>query len=162
MTTVGRSRRYTIQQRCALGAGVEIARVQVGAHGPRAPHVGMMWLLLLLLAALHVAAQTPCPYSLTLSAGGGAADASSAAVGWCPPYAALGAGNGVAGVAASCAGISVPPGGVLRFGTCHLPGATCAGATALAVVNATGGTLTSVDRVALVRELIVRATLTSR
>lgn len=179
--SVAPRRRYTSRpQRRALGAGVEAARTQAGAHGVRAArcarrmtrkgaHVGPL-LFLLAAAGLHVAAQTPCPYSLSLSAGGGAADASSAAVGWCPPYAALGTGIGVAGVAATCAGITVPPGAVLAFGTCHLPGATCAGATALAVVNATGGTLTSVDRVALVRaplwvparELILRATLTSR
>ena len=151
--------RYTTPQPRALAAGVLATRGRkLEARATRAAsrmrraqsHVGRPLLLLVLAAAGVHAAVATCPFSLTLSAGGGAAVAPADDAGWCPPFASAGAGNGVAGIAATCTGISVPAGGVLKYGTCHLPGATCAGATALTVVNGSGVPLSpSTDRVAL-------------
>jgi predicted outer membrane repeat protein len=79
-----------------------------------------------------------CDASLTLPPGGGIGLWDDE-VGWCSPYAADGATDDEDTVHAVCRGIAaVPPGGVLSFGTCALPGAACTGSTALALRHDVG------------------------
>jgi hypothetical protein len=88
-------------------------------------------------------AHAQCSYELALPTAG--TDVANGG-GWCAPYASL------PGMMAPtlCGGISVPPGAVLSFGTCALPGASCSGATSLTLLQADGLLpLRSVDRVAL-------------
>jgi hypothetical protein len=107
----------------------------------------------LLAAALRRhGAHAQCSAELALPAEGGGGDdtgaVSTGASGWCPAYAQ----SAFASAPVLCAppALLVPPGGVLAFGTCALPGAMCSGATALALRSAaTGATLAAVDRVLL-------------
>ena len=104
-------------------------------------------MLLLALALQPRGARSTCTYTLQLPAGSGAASAADAASsgGSCEPFAAMGAAGG-----ATCGGISVPPGAVLAYGTCALPGAACTGATQLQLTDAAAHALTSpISRVAL-------------
>jgi hypothetical protein len=97
------------------------------------------WLGAVLLALAPAPVHPACARTLTLPAG-----TSSYANGWCAPYAA----SSQADAHATCAGVTVPPGAVLAFGTCALPGASCVGETALTLLG-DGGPLDSVERVEL-------------
>ena len=109
----------------------------------------------LLLAFLLLAAARParagCPYNLTL-------DLSSVSgllpayedEGWCLPFAAAASTSVVHPPVASCGPINVPPGAVISFGTCALPGASCTGTTALQLQDKVSGALVlEIDRVSL-------------
>ena len=109
----------------------------------------------LLLAFLLLAAARPsragCPYNLTL-------DLSSVSgllpayedEGWCLPFAAAASTSVVHPPVASCGPINVPPGTVISFGTCALPGASCTGTTALQLQDTVSGALVlEIDRVSL-------------
>ena len=90
-------------------------------------------LLALALLAHAPRAAAMCPYTLALPAAAAAADGVDE--GWCSPFAFAGPAP-----PATCANVSaVPPGGVLSYGTCALPGAACTGATALSVRDAVSG-----------------------
>ena len=95
-----------------------------------------------LLAAAPV--RPSCVRTLALPAA--PAGASSYTTGWCAPYAA----SSQVDAHAACDGIAVPPGNVLSFGTCALPGASCVGETALALLeDGAAQPLAKVERVAL-------------
>jgi hypothetical protein len=107
-------------------------------------HVALLALLLLAGPAPR-GAHAQCAYTLALPAGSAYA-ADGVDEGWCPPFAFAGAAP-----AATCSNVSaVPPGGVLSYGTCALPGAACTGATALSLRDAdSGAVVDAVSRVAL-------------
>jgi hypothetical protein len=98
----------------------------------------------LLLAAVGVA--RACDVTLALPATPAAVAATAPLTAWCSPFALS---NRATQTCESDA-LVVPPGSVLSFGTCALPGAACSGATNLTLLDAaSGAALLNVDRVAL-------------
>ena len=106
-----------------------------------------------LLAASLPCARAACNYTLSLpAASAGVPGVGQGGEGWCPPFVSSGG-----AAPTTCSGISVPPGAVLAFGTCALPGAVCSGATQLSLWSAASAdqnappptVLASVSRVAL-------------